>query len=274
MVVSVGCDTGEQSVDLADAEVRWMEVPLACGSARAASAFAWSWRPRACRATAVASSGSPLAKAVAWELRRLHHRPMDDTPSRIPASLPGLRAAAREQGFTMSCEERTGSMLALLAAARPGGRFLELGTGVGEGSAWLLSGMDSASRLVTVELDEPVQRVAREQLRSDSRVTFVTADGGEWLQNYDGEPFDLVFADTWPGKFTHLERALELVAPGGTYLIDDLLAQPGWPEGHGASVERLLSDLEQREDFRSVRIAWATGLLMAVRSASDANRRA
>ncbi|MFI6895874.1 O-methyltransferase [Streptomyces sp. NPDC050256] len=192
---------------------------------------------------------------------------MDDAPSHLPACLPALRAAAREAGFTRSCEERTGSLLAVLAAARPGGRILELGTGVGEGTGWLLSGMDSASRLVTVERDETVQKVAREQLGSDPRVTFVAGDGGAWLQAYDGEPFDLVFADTWPGKFSHLGEALRLVAPGGTYLIDDLDPRPDWPEGHEASVERLLADLEEREDFRSVRMAWASGLLMAVRSA-------
>ncbi|GGZ29034.1 hypothetical protein GCM10010365_56590 [Streptomyces poonensis] len=158
-------------------------------------------------------------------------------------------------------------MLTVLAAALPGGRILELGTGVGEGTAWLLSGMDGASRLVTVELDEALQKVAREQLGSDARVTFVAGDGGAWLENYDGQPFDLVFADTWPGKFTHLERALDLVAAGGTYLIDDLAPQPGWPEDHRSSVEHLLTRLEEREDFRSVRMAWASGLLMAVRSA-------
>ncbi|HEY9329849.1 MAG TPA: class I SAM-dependent methyltransferase [Streptomyces sp.] len=192
---------------------------------------------------------------------------MDDAPSHLPASLQALRAAAREAGFTRSCEERTGSLLAVLAAARPGGRVLELGTGVGEGACWLLSGMDGTSRLVTIERDETVQKVAREQLGSDPRVTFVAGDGGAWLEVYDGEPFDLVFADTRPGKFTHLEEALRLVAPGGTYLIDDLDPRPDWPEGHEASVERLLAELEEREEFRSVRMAWASGLLMAVRSA-------
>ncbi|MCT9007372.1 O-methyltransferase [Streptomyces rhizosphaerihabitans] len=192
---------------------------------------------------------------------------MDDMPSRFPVSLPALRAAARAAGFIRSCEERTGSLLAVLAAACPGGRILELGTGVGEGTAWLLSGMDRASHLVTVELDEVVQRVAREELGSDPRVTFVAEDGGAWLRNYGGEPFDLVFADTWPGKFSHLERALQLVALGGTYLIDDLTPQPDWPEDHEAAVKRLLADLEAREDFHSVRMAWASGLLMAVRSA-------
>jgi predicted O-methyltransferase YrrM len=206
-------------------------------------------------------------KGVAGQARRPHHPRMDDTPSRFPASLPALRVAARDANFSMSCDERTGSLLSVLAAARPGARILELGTGVGEGTAWLLSGMDSAAHLVTIELDEAMQKVAREQLGPDPRVTFVAGDGGEWLQNYAGKPFDLVFADTWPGKFTHLEEALQLVTLGGTYLIDDLDPQPGWQEEHGASVKRLLTDLEEREDFRSVRIAWASGLFMAVRSA-------
>ncbi|KUL33589.1 O-methyltransferase [Streptomyces regalis] len=196
---------------------------------------------------------------------------MDDNPfdDQLPAALPALKAAAREAGFTMSCDARTGSLLATLAAARPGGRILELGTGVGEGTAWLLSGMDRTAGLVTVELDDAVQAVARERFRHDERVTFVAGDGGTWLEEYVGQPFDLVFADTWPGKFTHLDRALELVAPGGTYLIDDLLPQPGWPDGHHAAVTHLLATLERRPDFRTTRLAWSSGLLMAVRSAHE-----
>jgi predicted O-methyltransferase YrrM len=126
--------------------------------------------------------------------------------------------------------------------------------------------MDPTSRLVSVELDAAVQEVARAQLGSDSRVTFVAGDGGDWLETYDGPSFDLVFADTWPGKFTHLDQALELVAQGGTYLIDDLFPQDSWPEGHGDSVKRLLAELDERHDFRSVRLGWASGLLMAVRT--------
>ncbi|MEU9853568.1 class I SAM-dependent methyltransferase [Streptomyces sp. NPDC047974] len=192
---------------------------------------------------------------------------MDDMPSRLPTALPALRSKARDAGFIMSSEDRTGGLLAALAAARPAGRILELGTGAGEGTAWLLSGMDPASHLTTVELDPAVQAIAQEELGADPRVTFVSGDGGTWLEGFDGAAFDLVFADTWPGKFTHLDRALDLVAPGGTYLIDDLLPQPGWPEGHEASVERLLAELDEREDFRCVRLAWASGVLMAVRMA-------
>ncbi|MER5214493.1 class I SAM-dependent methyltransferase [Streptomyces sp. NPDC002838] len=193
---------------------------------------------------------------------------MDDNPTinQLPAALTELQAAAQAAGFTMSCEPRTGSLLATLAATRPGGRILELGTGVGEGTAWLLSGMDKAAELVSVELDGAVQGIARRQFDGDERVRFVTGDGGRWLEEYDGAPFGLVFADAWPGKFTHLDRVLELVAPGGMYVIDDLAPQPGWPDGHEAAVTDLLATLEERSGFRTTRLTWSSGLLIAVRT--------
>ncbi|GAA4872242.1 O-methyltransferase [Kitasatospora terrestris] len=190
---------------------------------------------------------------------------MDDTVTHRPAVLTALRRAAEPSGFTLSCEERTGSLLATLAAARPGGRILELGTGIGEGAAWLLSGMDAGATLVTVELDDTLQAVARQAFTGDPRVEFVAGDGGAWLETYAGEPFDLVFADTRPGKFTHLDHALALVAPGGLYVVDDLLPQPGWPDGHQAAVDKLVVDLLSRPDFRTVRMNWSSGLLLAAR---------
>jgi hypothetical protein len=99
--------------------------------------------------------------------------------------------------------------------------------------------MDPASRLTTIELDPTVQAIAQEQLGNDPRVAFASGYGGAWLEDFDGTPFDLVFADTWPDKFTHLDRALDLVVTGGTCLIDDLAwaeRTAGWrcgrPEAH------------------------------------------
>jgi predicted O-methyltransferase YrrM len=54
----------------------------------------------------------------------------------------------------MASEPKTGAFLAALAASKPGGRLLELGTGTGLGAAWLLAGMDAAARLDTVDADE------------------------------------------------------------------------------------------------------------------------
>lgn len=50
----------------------------------------------------------------------------------------------------------------------------------------------------------------------------------EWLSQDDLGAFDLIFADAWPGKFSHLDEALSLLSPGGFYVIDDLSrSRPG-----------------------------------------------
>src|SRR5262245_30825165 len=105
----------------------------------------------------------------------------------------------------MISEPQVGALLAGLAASKPGGRFLELGTGTGHGTAWLLSGMDSTSTLDTVDVDANVVAVARRHLAPDARVTFHVADGAAFIQQTAQERFDLIYADAWPGKFSHLD---------------------------------------------------------------------
>ena len=156
-------------------------------------------------------------------------------------------------------------MLRALAAARPAGRILELGTGTGLSAAWLLEGMDGDGRLISVDNDGRVQEVAKRHLGYDRRCTFATADGGEFLLQQSGGAFDLIFADSWPGKFTHLELALGLLSPGGIYVVDDLLPQPDWPEGHQANVDLLLERLLARPDFFLTKLDWSTGLLIATK---------
>ncbi|MFC7622082.1 hypothetical protein [Microlunatus sp. GCM10028923] len=76
----------------------------------------------------------------------------------------------------------------------------------GLGTLHLLDGMSAATRLVTVELDPALSRIAQEEI-DDHRVEFVIANGGRWLESQDAikSRFDLIFADTGPGKFSHLD---------------------------------------------------------------------
>jgi predicted O-methyltransferase YrrM len=152
--------------------------------------------------------------------------------SRPPAALDAIVADTAALSFDMISEAKVGALLATLAASKPAGRILELGTGTGHGAAWLLSGMDATSTLDTVDTDERVVTVARRQLGADARVRFHVMDGGEFLASRMPGEFDLIYADAWPGKFSHLDAALALLRPGGIYVIDDLLPQPNWPEGH------------------------------------------
>ena len=190
----------------------------------------------------------------------------DSEIPRRPAALAGILADTAAMGFIMASEPRVGALLAALAASKPGGRFLELGTGTGHGTAWLLAGMDGSSTLATVDTDVQVAGIAKRHLAGDRRVTFHVMDGVEFLRQASS-PFDLIYADAWPGKFSDLDKALSLLRPGGIYIVDDLLPQPNWPEGHAPKVPALIHSIEQRADFVTVKLAWASGLMLVVRRA-------
>src|SRR5262245_29889350 len=66
---------------------------------------------------------------------------MNEEIFQIPTAIEAIRQETEKLGFTMASEPKTGSLLRAMAAAKPGGRLLELGTGTGIGTAWLLSGM-------------------------------------------------------------------------------------------------------------------------------------
>lgn len=186
---------------------------------------------------------------------------------REPATIRSIVADTEAISFNMISESKVGAFLSALAASKPAGRFLELGTGTGHGTAWLLAGMDAASTLDTVDSDENVVAVARRHLGADSRVSFHVLDGAVFLRNAEPAQFDLIYADAWPGKFSHLEEALALLRPGGAYVIDDLMPQSNWPEGHAPKVPALIDDIESRDEFATVRLAWASGLMLVVRRA-------
>jgi len=56
-----------------------------------------------------------------------------------------------------------------------------------------------------------------------------------------------------------------MLAPGGLYIIDDMLPQPNWPDGHSEKADRLVDDLTQRTDLFLTKLAWSTGLIIAAK---------
>jgi predicted O-methyltransferase YrrM len=191
----------------------------------------------------------------------------DTTNLNPPTVVNDLAYAATTLGFTMSSDLLTGSLLRALVASKPAGEILELGTGVGMGTAWLLAGMDAAARLTTVDRNEETTTIARRFLSSDPRVTFQLMDGIAFIDSCHEQQrtFDLIFADTYPGKFEALAETLALLKKGGLYVIDDLNPQPGWGADHLPKVEYLLSVLESREDLYITKLNWSVGLLVAVK---------
>jgi predicted O-methyltransferase YrrM len=187
----------------------------------------------------------------------------------MPPQLSSIRERTLEIQFPMASEPLVGAMLRVLVASKPNGRFLELGTGTGISTAWLLSGMDAGSTLISVDNDRKVQEVAGNSLRADGRLTLVTSGGLEFLRDQAPESFDFVFADAIPGKYEGLEEALAVVKVGGFYVIDDMLPQPNWPDGHAAKIPALIERLASKTNFVILPVIWASGIVLAVRKHSE-----
>jgi predicted O-methyltransferase YrrM len=187
-------------------------------------------------------------------------------PTESPEAVQILSAEAVRHGFDQSCAPETGMLLRTLAAAKPNGHLLNLGTGFGVSSAWLLDGMTEDAELWTVDIDETGSAFAREKL--DQRLRVVIEDAVSFMQGALslGRRFDLVFADAMPGKYERIDLALDLVATGGFYVVDDLTPTADWPEAATLAPE-LVNRIQADSRFTCLTLGWSTGHLIAVRKA-------
>lgn len=184
---------------------------------------------------------------------------------RLPKAYNDIDAATKSSGFTMASDMLTCSLLRTLAASKPSGKFLELGTGTGLSTSWILDGMDNGSTLVSIDNDPLFLKIASDKLGFDDRLSLALADGGEWVEENKDLKFDYIFADTWHGKYLLLEEVLTMLNKGGLYIIDDMLPQPNWPDGHHEKAIKLVAFLEAREDLLITKQVWATGIIVAVK---------
>src|SRR5690606_31947648 len=131
-----------------------------------------------------------------------------DVYQNIPKHYNDIMEATHESGFNMASDTLTCSLLRTLAATKPMSKLLELGTGTGLGTAWILDGMDSGSSLISVDNNDTFLAIANKFLANDSRLSLVSSDGSEWIANNRHKKFDYIFADTWHGKYLMLDEVM------------------------------------------------------------------
>ncbi|MEN3305763.1 MAG: hypothetical protein V7603_1965 [Micromonosporaceae bacterium] len=144
-------------------------------------------------------------------------------------------AAAESEDFGDSSRPSVGRLLAALAASKPKGRLGESGTGLGAGTAWLVSGMSVGGVLVTVERDRQRAAQARELFSGDERVTVLT---GQWTELRAHAPFDVLFCDGG-GKQEGPDGLIGLLAPAGILVLDDFAPADSWPPRYRDSADEL-----------------------------------
>ena len=111
-------------------------------------------------------------------------------------------------------------LLAVLAAGR---RCAETGTALGEGAAAIAS---TAASLVTVESDAERAEDAAERLRNLANVELVV---GDWRDELPSRaPFEFIFFDA--GRAEESQAAIDLLAPGGLFVKDDLTPNRPGPD--------------------------------------------
>jgi predicted O-methyltransferase YrrM len=190
---------------------------------------------------------------------------MNDTALKeIPVQYNRIKDDTERLSFQMNSDLLTGCLLKTLVASKKSGRILELGTGGGLATSWILDGMDQHTKLLTIENNAALWEIAKEQL-TDPRIEFLLVDGYVWLKEYQGEKFDLIFADAMPGKYELFEETIHLLKSGGVYIIDDMLPQPNWPGGHAEKADALIHILESRKDLILTKLNWSTGIIIAVK---------
>jgi predicted O-methyltransferase YrrM len=183
----------------------------------------------------------------------------------FPKAFSTIDELTKLSGFTMASDVLTGSLLRTLAGSKPNCKFLELGTGTGLSTSWILDGMDDESTLISVDNDSRFLEIAQSFLGDDKRLSLVCTDGGEWVEKNRDQKYDYIFADTWHGKYLLLDEVLSMLNKGGFYIIDDMLPQPNWPDGHHEKALNLISILEMRKDLSLTKQVWSTGIIVAVK---------
>jgi demethylmenaquinone methyltransferase/2-methoxy-6-polyprenyl-1,4-benzoquinol methylase len=168
----------------------------------------------------------------------------------------------------MSSEPAVGRLLAVLAAQVPAeGRILEFGTGVGVGTAWIVSGLlpRTDAMVLTVERDHQTATLAA----GGDWPSFVELRRGDALDVLAGTGgmFDLIFADAPEGKWHGLDQTIAALAPHGLLIVDDMTPRAGWSDSHRAAQEQVRQTLLAAPELTSVELNHGSGVILSARVA-------
>ena len=190
---------------------------------------------------------------------------------RIPPLVAEARRRASQLAFAMSCRDDTGRLLQVLAGGVcHRGRILEIGTGAGVGTAWMITGLGRRTdvELISVEIQPILSRRTREGSPWPEFVQFLNADAAEAMASLGS--FDLVFADAAPVKYGGLDAVVRALHPGGFVVIDDFKTNARTSESRREEIDTMRRSLVQHPQLNTVELDWSSGIIVASRKHSVA----
>ena len=191
------------------------------------------------------------------------------------APLQAARQRAAEVGVG-DVDAPAGAVLRLLAASSRARHIVELGTGAGVSTLWLLRGMRSDGVLTSVDAEGEHQRLAKASLQEaavpSGRARLIAGRALDVLPRLSDAAYDLVFCDANRSEnLDYLEASVRLLRPGGTVVFAGALAGGKVAESSARDADVLaLRELAQvvRDDARFLPsfVPVGQGLLAAVLS--------
>lgn len=166
-------------------------------------------------------------------------------------------------------------MLRLVAAALQARAAVEVGTGTGVASLWILRGMAPDGVLTTIDIEAEHQRAAKAAFAEagirPTRTRAITGRAGDVLPRLTDGAYDLVLvAADKPGYPDYVEEAVRLLRPGGMLVVDEALWHDRVPDpARRDETTTILREVGRRvrEDERLLpaMIGSGGGLLLAVK---------
>lgn len=144
--------------------------------------------------------------------------------------LKQLKAYGLEQNIP-NVTELNGRFLHFLVGLKKPQRFLEIGTANGYSTIWIADALELyGGRHTGVDVSEPSFNQALDNLEQTGLrhiCDMHLGDAVEWLENYDGLKFDMVFIDARKAYYhTFLELVLGMVTDEALIVVDDVTKFP------------------------------------------------
>ena len=139
--------------------------------------------------------------------------------------LLSLESYAHENGVPI-VQKEVSSFLRLMCMVHKPKKVLEIGTAIGYSSILMLSCLDEDAEITTIERDESMAKIAKENIRKagfEGRIDVLSADAGVLLEALDGE-YDMIFMDGAKAHYIYfLPECIRLLRQGGLLVTDNVL---------------------------------------------------